>query len=297
MYWLLPGLRRIISVGHVYWHDVSWWCMLVPRLCRYTSGTIHLDVCSHLRYVAFGVDKSYVVKHIRTKTVSFFWSIYCVLYVGTNLSVPVCLTVQMIIAFKMTSIGTMYARKNYYVLTDTAMLISELTRFDSFYIFSTELLVFLLCRQTDKEFRLIWPSFVRVEIYHKYQLSINRKYRLPESWIFHSEVVRALALDPGVMSSSPGLYLFFLINDCFYFPVFPFFSQFRSKTVGIYIASTTIPDLQWKRSQVFFYFFKVANTPRNGTIRHIAWLHLSSFLFKIQCFYRDKNNLDPDDQH
>ena len=47
-----------------------------------------------------------------------------------------------------------------------------------------------------------------------------------------------------------------------------------------------------------FYFFKVANnTPRNGTIRHIAWLHLSSFLFKIQCFYREKNNLDPDDQH
>ena len=39
-------------------------------------------------------------------------------------------------------------------LTDTAMLISELTRFDSFYIFSTELLVLLLCMQTDKEFRL-----------------------------------------------------------------------------------------------------------------------------------------------
>ena len=70
MHWLLPGLRRIISVGHVYWHDVSCWCTLVPRLCRYTTGTIHLDVCSHLCYVAFGVDCSYVVKHIRTKTVS-----------------------------------------------------------------------------------------------------------------------------------------------------------------------------------------------------------------------------------
>ena len=73
------------------------------------------------------------------------------------------------------------------------MLISELTRFDSFYIFSTELLMFSLCRQTDKEFRLPWPSFVRVEIYYRYRLSINRKYRLPESWIFHSEVVRASA--------------------------------------------------------------------------------------------------------
>ena len=41
-------------------------------------------------------------------------------------------------------------------LTDTAMLISELTRFDSFYIFSTELLVFLQCWQTGKEFRLPW---------------------------------------------------------------------------------------------------------------------------------------------
>ena len=62
--------RNIISVGHVYWHDVSCWCTLVPRLCRYTTGTIHRDVCSHIYYVAFGVDCSYVVKHIRTKTVS-----------------------------------------------------------------------------------------------------------------------------------------------------------------------------------------------------------------------------------
>ena len=62
--------RKIISVGHVYWHDVSCWCTLVPRLCRYTTGTIHLDVCSHLCYVAFGVDYSHVVKYIRTKTVS-----------------------------------------------------------------------------------------------------------------------------------------------------------------------------------------------------------------------------------
>ena len=46
-----------------------------------------------------------------------------------------------------------------------------------------------------------------------------------------------------------------------------------------------------------FHIFKIANTPHKCTIRHIAWLHLSSFLFKIQCFYRDKNYLDPDDKH
>ena len=51
----------------------------------------------------------------------------------------------------------------------------------------------LLCRQTEKEFRLPWPSFVRVEIYYRYRLSINRKYRLLDSWILHSEVVRASA--------------------------------------------------------------------------------------------------------
>ena len=73
------------------------------------------------------------------------------------------------------------------------MLISELTRFDSFYIFSTELLVFLECWPTGKEFWLPWHSFVRVEIYFKYRLSINKQYRLTESWIFHSEVVRASA--------------------------------------------------------------------------------------------------------
>ena len=43
-----------------------------------------------------------------------------------------------------------------------------------------------------------------------------------------------------------------------------------------------------------FYFF---STELKGTIRHIAWSHLSSFLFKIQCFYRDKNYLDPNDKH
>ena len=122
------------------------------------------------------------------------------------------------------------------VLTDTAMLISELTRFDSFYIFSTELLVFLLCRQTDKEFRLPWHSFVRVEIYYKYRLSINRKYRLSESWIFHSEVVRALASRPRGHEFESRTIPFFPYQGIFFsFPCFSFFSQFRSKTMWEFI--------------------------------------------------------------
>ena len=219
--------------------------------------------------------------HIQTCFV-FLFAIYFVAYMNYNVPRNCCFYTYV-----------------WYVLTDTAMLISELTRFDSFYIFfSTELLVFMLCRQTYKVFQLPWPSFVRVEIYYKYRLSINRKYRLPESWNFHSEVVRALASRPRDHEfESRTIPFFFPYQGLFFlFPCFTFFLNFEVKQGGIYIVSMTIPDLQWKRSQAFL-FFKVANTPHNGTIRHIAWLHLSSFLFKIQCFYRDKNNLDPDDQH
>ena len=55
-----------------------------------------------------------------------------------------------------------------------------------------------------------------------------------------------------------------------------------------------ILDLQWKRSQTFL-FFKIANTPHKGKTRRIAWL--SSFLFKVQCFNRDENDLAPDDKY
>ena len=62
----------------------------------------------------------------------------------------------------------------------------------------------------------------------------------------------------------------------------------------ICIESMTILDLQWKRSQTVL-FFKMANTPHKGKTRHIAWL--SSFLFKAQCFYRDEDDLAPDDKY
>ena len=130
------------------------------------------------------------------------------------------------------------------LLTDTAMLISEITRFDSFYIFSTELLVFLLCRQTDKEFRLPWPSFVSVEIYYKYRFSINRKYRLPKSWIFHSEVVRALTSRPRGHEFESRTIPFFPYQWFFFsFPCFSFFLNFEVKQCG---------NLYWKYDNTGF---------------------------------------------
>ena len=49
-----------------------------------------------------------------------------------------------------------------------------------------------------------------------------------------------------------------------------------------------------EKKQSSFYFFPIANTPNKYKIRHIALLHVSSFLFKIHCFYRDDNYLDPE---
>ena len=50
-----------------------------------------------------------------------------------------------------------------------------------------------------------------------------------------------------------------------------------------------------KQAKHFFLFFKMANTPHKGKTRHIAWL--SSFIFKVQCFYRDENDIAPDDKY
>ena len=50
-----------------------------------------------------------------------------------------------------------------------------------------------------------------------------------------------------------------------------------------------------KEAKLFFYFSKLQMPPHKGKTRHIAWL--SSFLFKVQCFYRDGDDLAPDDQY
>ena len=50
-----------------------------------------------------------------------------------------------------------------------------------------------------------------------------------------------------------------------------------------------------KEDKLFHFFFKMANTPQKGKPRHITWL--SSFLFKIQYFYRDEYDLASDDKY
>ena len=129
--------------------------------------------------------------------------------------------------------------------------------------YSTEFLVFLLCRQTDKEFRLPWPSFVK--IYYRYRLSINRKYILPESWIFHSEVVRASGLyTQGSWVRVPD-YTFSLSKIIFFlFPCLSFFSQFRSKTLWEFILKLRQYRICNGKESKRFIFFKIANTPHKA---------------------------------
>ena len=123
--------------------------------------------------------------------------------------------------------------------------------------FSTELLVFLLCRQTEKEFRLPWPSFVRVEIYYKYRLSINRKYRLPESWIFHSEVVRALASRPRGHEFKSRTIPFSLSRIIFLFPCFSFFFlNFEVEQCGNLYWKYDNTGFAMEKKPSFFLFFQ-----------------------------------------
>ena len=123
------------------------------------------------------------------------------------------------------------------------------------HFFSMELLVFLLCRQTDKEFRLPWPSFVRVEIYYRYRLSINRNYRLPESWISHSEVVRASASRPRGHEFESRTIHFPYQGYFFYFLVFLSFSQFRSKTLWEFILKVRRYRIcNGKEAKLFLFF-------------------------------------------
>ena len=99
------------------------------------------------------------------------------------------------------------------------------------------------------------------------------------------------------MSSSPTRIILLRIKLLFFlFPClsFLFFSILKLNNVQIYIESMTTLDLQWKRSQTFS-FFKMTNTPHKGKTRHISWL--SSFLFKAQGFYRDEDDLAPDEKY
>ena len=83
----------------------------------------------------------------------------------------------------------------------------------------------------------------------------------------------------------------------FYFLVFPFyFSPFLSKTMCEYILKVRQNWIVIVKEAKLFYFSKwLVPHIGKGKTRHIAWL--SSFLFKVQCFYRDENDIAPDDKY
>ena len=123
--------------------------------------------------------------------------------------------------------------------------------------FSTELLVFLLCRQTDKEFRLPWPSFVRVEIYYKYRLSIIENIDFPNRESSIAEWLERWPLDPGVMSSSLGLYLFSLSRIFFISLFFLFFLNFEVKQCGSLYWKYDNTGFAMEKKPSFFIFSKL----------------------------------------
>ena len=167
--------------------------------------------------------------------------------------------------------------------------------------------MFLECWPTGKEFRLPWHSFVRVEIYFKCRLSINKKYRLIDSWSFHSEVVRASAWRTrGREFESRTIHfpyqsLYFFISLSFYLSFYFLVLFIRlnievKQCAKIYRKYDNTGFVMEQRSCRFIYFYFCSYpTYDKGKIRHIAWL--SSFLFKIQCFYQDENDLAPHYQY
>ena len=145
-------------------------------------------------------------------------------------------------------------------LTDTAMLISELTRLDSFYYFFHGTPRVFTMQSDRQRVPTAWPSFVRVEIYYRYRLSINRKYRLPESWFFQSEVVRASASRPrGHEFESRTIH--FPYQRFFLFPCISFFLNFEVKHCGnLYWKYDNTGFAMEKKPCFFIFFSKIANT-------------------------------------
>ena len=145
-------------------------------------------------------------------------------------------------------------------LTGTAMLISELTRIDGFYMFfSTELLAFIECWQTGKEFRLPWHSFVRVELYYKYRLSINRNYWLFDLLLFHGEVVRVSASKSrGREFESQDINFPYQSIIIFYFLVFSFYiSQFEVKQCANLYRKCDNTGFVIEKEVMLFYFSRL----------------------------------------
>ena len=129
-------------------------------------------------------------------------------------------------------------------------------------------------------------------------MSINKKYRLTESWIFHGEVVRALAWRTrGREFESRTIHfpyqsLYFLFPFLFICPFISLSFLEVKQCANIYRKYDNTGFVMEQRSCRFIFYFCSYPTYDKGKIRNITWL--SSFLFKIQCFYQDKNDLAPD---
>ena len=78
------GIRNVVAsgVGRKLFPSAMFIDMTYRDDSRSYRGCVAIyygdDVCLHLRYVTFGVDYSYVVKHILTKIVSFVVKTLCI---------------------------------------------------------------------------------------------------------------------------------------------------------------------------------------------------------------------------
>ena len=189
-----------------------------------------------------------------------------------------------------------------FCLTNKERLVSELTRSDWHQL---ELLVCLQCWQTGKEFRLHWHSFVRVQIYYKYWLSINNTDIRSNFKSFIAQWLAHWLLESRIVCSSPAINIFFRIKLLILFISLSFlfiFLNFEVKQCAntcIYYQYDNTGSAMEKKPNFFIFqnglLLHIQCTCR-GKIRHIAWL--SSFLFKVQClFFLDENDLAPDDKY
>ena len=74
----------------------------------------------------------------------------------------------------------------------------------------------LQCWQTGKEFRLHWHSFVRVQIYYKCRLSINRTNTCSNCKAFVAQWLAHWPLESGIVSSTPTMNIFLRIKLFFF---------------------------------------------------------------------------------
>ena len=158
-------------------------------------------------------------------------------------------------------------------LTDKERLISELTRSDSFYAFLHGAIgthrVFLLLA----DMKGVPIALTRLQNHNAYRLSIKRKNSNIDLKFLDRAVVRAPASKirgrelESRIERFPSNHIIYFFLDFLSF----IFSQFRSKTMCEYILKVRKYRICNGKETNIFYFSILL-------IRHIAWLHVSSFL-------------------